>query len=83
MQESKRVFVGSIATETNTFSPLRTDIRDFKESFYAPPGQHPKTPTLCSAVYPAARFRAAEFNWPLIRARLMSRLRMRMRLEWL
>jgi microcystin degradation protein MlrC len=66
MQESKRVFVGSIATETNTFSPLRTDIRDFKESFYAPPGQHPKTPTLCSAVYPAARFRAAEFNWQIV-----------------
>ena len=47
MQSSKRVFLGSIATETNTFSPLRTDIQDFKESFYAPPGGHPKTPTLC------------------------------------
>ena len=66
MQEPKRVFLGSIATETNTFSPLRTDIRDFKESFYAPPGQHPKTPTLCSAVYPAARVRAAEFNWQIV-----------------
>ena len=66
MQSSKRVFLGSIATETNTFSPLRTDIQDFKESFYAPPGGHPKTPTLCSAVYPVARARAAEFNWQIV-----------------
>jgi microcystin degradation protein MlrC len=62
----KRVFLGSVATETNTFSPLRTDIQDFKDSFYAPPGQHPKTPTLCSAIYPAARARASEFNWQII-----------------
>jgi microcystin degradation protein MlrC len=66
MHNSKRVFLGSIATETNTFSPLRTDILDFKESFYAPPGQHPKTPTLCSAIYPVARARAAEFNWQIV-----------------
>ena len=65
MQNSKNVFIGSIATETNTFSPLRTDILDFKESFYAPPGHHPKTPTLCSAVYTSARARATEFNWKI------------------
>ena len=65
MQNSKHVFIGSIATETNTFSPLRTDILDFKESFYAPPGHHPKTPTLCSAVYTTARARATEFNWKI------------------
>jgi microcystin degradation protein MlrC len=66
MHNPKRVFLGSIATETNTFSPLRTDILDFKESFYASPGQHPKTPTLCSAIYPAARARAVEFNWQIV-----------------
>ena len=66
MQNPKRVFLGSIATETNTFSPLRTDILDFQESFYAPPGQHPKTPTLCSAIYPAARARATELNWQIV-----------------
>ncbi|QQA43013.1 M81 family metallopeptidase [Pelagovum pacificum] len=54
-----RVFVASLATETNTFSPLRTDFTDFAESFYAPPGEHPETPTLCSAVFPALRRRAA------------------------
>jgi len=66
MQNPKRVFLGSIATETNTFSPLRTDLQDFKDSFYAPPGQHPKTPTLCSAIYPVARDRATEFNWQIV-----------------
>ena len=62
----KRVFLGSIATESNTFSPLRTDLRDFEDSFFAPPGLHPPTPTLCSAVYPVARARADELGWTLI-----------------
>lgn len=66
MPSPKRVFLGSIATETNTFSPLRTDLQDFKDSFYAPPGQHPKTPTLCSAIYPVARACAAELNWQIV-----------------
>jgi len=62
----KRVFVASLATETNTFSPLRTDLQDFKDSFYAPSGEHPETPTLCSAVYPVARKVAAQYQWQLI-----------------
>lgn len=66
MSKPKRVYIGSIATETNTFSPLRTDLQDFKDSFYAPPGQHPKTPTLCSAVYPVARKTAEAFNWQIV-----------------
>jgi len=53
-----RVFCASVATETNTFSPLRTDFSDFSQSFYAAPGTHPETPTLCSAVFPALRKRA-------------------------
>ncbi|MCY4459591.1 MAG: M81 family metallopeptidase [Albidovulum sp.] len=66
MKDQKRVFLGSIATETNTFSPLRTDLRDFKDSFFAPPGLHPSTPTLCSAIYPVARAKSGEFGWTLI-----------------
>ena len=62
----KRVFLGSVATETNTFSPLRTDLRDFRESFYAAPGCHPETPTLCSAIFPVARARASDYGWKLI-----------------
>lgn len=61
-----KVFCASVATETNTFSPLKTDLRDFEESFYAPPGTHPETPTLCSAVFPVCRRRAAAEGWSLI-----------------
>jgi microcystin degradation protein MlrC len=54
-----RVFTASLATETNTFSPLPTEMAQFHEAFYAAPGAHPETPTLCSAVIPALRRRAA------------------------
>src|SRR5690606_16767174 len=61
-----RVFVASLATETNTFSPIRIDRSAFEDSFYAPPGQHPKTPTLCSAAFTAARKRARSDGFTLI-----------------
>lgn len=50
-----RVFVASLATETNTFAPLPTDRRAFEAALYCPPGTHPDTPTLCSAPTIAAR----------------------------
>lgn len=50
-----RIFTASLATETNTFSPMYTDLVSFYQSFYAPPGQHPATPTLCSAPLVACR----------------------------
>ncbi|WEQ58240.1 M81 family metallopeptidase [Novacetimonas hansenii] len=61
-----RVFVASLATETNTFSPVPTDLSAFKAAFYAPPGQHPPTPTLCSAVVPALRSRRADGDFELV-----------------
>ena len=61
-----RVFVASLATETNTFSPIRIDRSAFEDAFYAPPGEHPKTPTLCSAPLVAARKRASEQGFTLI-----------------
>lgn len=61
-----RIFCASVATETNTFSPLKTDMTDFRESFYAAPGEHPETPTLCSAVFPVCRRRARDEGWDLI-----------------
>ena len=61
-----RVFCASVATETNTFSPLRTDLSHFRESFYAGPGDHPETPTLCSAVMTVCRRRAKDEGWQLI-----------------
>jgi microcystin degradation protein MlrC len=44
-----RIFTASLATETNTFSPVPTDMASFRNTFYAGPGQHPATPTLCSS----------------------------------
>lgn len=61
-----RVFVASLATETNTFSPLFVDRTAFESAFYCPPGTHPQTPTLCSAPVVAARQRAAAEGFTLI-----------------
>ena len=61
-----RVFAASLATETNTFSPLPTDLASFRGTFYAPPGTHPETPTLCSAPMVVARRRAREDGFTLV-----------------
>jgi microcystin degradation protein MlrC len=61
-----RVFVASLATETNTFAPLFVDRSAFESAFYCPPGTHPDTPTLCSAPIVAARRRAASEGYALI-----------------
>lgn len=61
-----RVFTASLATETNTFSPIPTDRGSFEMAFYAGPGEHPETPTLCSAVFPVLRRRARDEGFVLI-----------------
>ncbi|MEM1284404.1 MAG: M81 family metallopeptidase [Pseudomonadota bacterium] len=61
-----RVFTASLATETNTFSPVPTDRLSFESAFYAGPGEHPETPTLCSAPIPVLRARAREEGFTLI-----------------
>lgn len=62
----KRIFVAALATETNTFSPIVIDRKGFEDSLYAPPGQHPVTPTLCTAPIPVGRRVCAEKGWQLI-----------------
>ncbi|MDW6023990.1 M81 family metallopeptidase [Mesorhizobium sp. BAC0120] len=54
-----RIFTASLATETNTFSPVPTDRASFEAAFYAGPGKHPETPTLCSSPIVALRRRAS------------------------
>lgn len=61
-----RIFTAALATETNTFSPICIDRRDFEASLYAPPGQHPPTPTLCTAPITVGRRVADEKGWTLI-----------------
>ena len=50
-----RIAIGGFQHETNTFSPVFTDLRDFHEGFYFPPGAHPDAPSLCSAPFIACR----------------------------
>jgi len=54
-----RIFTASLATETNTFSPVPTDRASFEAAFYAGAGAHPDTPTLCSSPVLILRRRAA------------------------
>lgn len=61
-----RIFAASIGTETNTFAPIPTAMESFHEAFYAPPGQHPADPTLCTAPLWVARRRARAEGWTLI-----------------
>jgi microcystin degradation protein MlrC len=57
-----RVFVGALATETNTFAPLPTGLADFAEEELFRAGAHPAAPTgsLFSAPLYAAREAAAD-----------------------
>eukprot|EP00903_Cladosiphon_okamuranus_P001547 g1545.t1 len=55
-----------LATETNTFSPIRVDIEAFRASLLAAPGKHPQTPTLCSAVVTVGRKFAQANGWDLV-----------------
>lgn len=61
-----RIFVAGIATEVNTFSPIFIGLDDFRASLLARPGEHPETPTLCTAPLTEARRRAALGEFELV-----------------
>ncbi|MGN6682671.1 MAG: M81 family metallopeptidase, partial [Devosia sp.] len=61
-----RIFTAALATETNTFAPIWIDRRAFEASLYAPPGQHPATPTLCTAPITVGREMAKSEGFELI-----------------
>ncbi len=61
-----RIFTASLATETNTFSPVPTDLAAFHAAFFAGPGDHPETPTLCSSVVPILRHRGQRDGFTVI-----------------
>ena len=54
-----RVFAGSLATETNTFSPLPTGLDAYREGGLFPAGTHPPEPQFFSGPLIAAREAAA------------------------
>jgi microcystin degradation protein MlrC len=62
-----RLFSATIATETNTFSPLPTSLDAYKESVFLRPGEHPTdAPRMCTAPLFVARHRAAADCFTLI-----------------
>ena len=55
-----RLFSATIATETNTFSPMPTSLDYYRESVFFRPGEHPTdAPRMCTAPLFVARRRAA------------------------
>jgi microcystin degradation protein MlrC len=62
-----RLFSATIATETNTFSPLPTSLDAYKESVFLRPGEHPTdAPRMCTAPLFVARQRAKAEGFTLI-----------------
>src|SRR5580658_9570066 len=62
-----RIFSATIATETNTFSPMPTSLDLYKETVFYRPGEHPTdSPRMCTAPLFVARRRAAADNFTLI-----------------
>ncbi len=62
-----RLFAATLATETNTFSPLPTSLAAYQEGVYLRPGEHPDaTPLMCTAPLWVARRRAAADGFTLI-----------------
>jgi microcystin degradation protein MlrC len=61
-----RLFTASIATETNTFSPIPTGMANFEEAYAYRPGEHPDAPRHCTAPLWVGRRRAKQENFELI-----------------
>ncbi|MGE8611636.1 MAG: M81 family metallopeptidase [Achromobacter veterisilvae] len=61
-----RIFSGSLATETNTFSPIPTGLSAYRARGYFPAGQHPDRMQMFSGPLWAARQRAQGKDWTLI-----------------
>src|SRR2546423_15255648 len=61
-----RIFAASLATETNSFSPIPTNRESYEQTLYFPPGKHPDRGTLCTAPLWVARRRAKQEGFELI-----------------
>jgi microcystin degradation protein MlrC len=62
-----RLFAATLATETNTFSPLPTSLASYREGVFLRPGEHPDdAPRMCTAPLFVARQRAEKEGFSLI-----------------
>ena len=55
-----RIFVGGVATEVNTFSPIFMGLEDFHSTLYVKNGEHGDKPTLVTAALIELRRRAKD-----------------------
>jgi microcystin degradation protein MlrC len=55
-----RIFAASLATESNSFSPITTNRESFETTLYFRPGEHPDRGTLCTGPLWIARRRAKQ-----------------------
>ena len=61
-----RIFTASLATESNSFSPIPTSRHSFESTRYYPPGRHPEAPSHTTAPLWVARRRAKQEGFELI-----------------
>lgn len=61
-----RIFAASLATESNSFSPITTNRESFETTLYFRPGEHPDRGTLCTGPLWIARRRAKQEGFELI-----------------
>jgi microcystin degradation protein MlrC len=61
-----RIFAASLATETNSFSPIPTSRETYENTMYFRPGEHPDRGTLCTGPLWIARRRAKQEGFELI-----------------
>jgi microcystin degradation protein MlrC len=61
-----RAFAATLATETNTFSPIPTSLASYEAAGLFRAGRHPDQPTLFTAPLWAARQRARERGWTVV-----------------
>jgi microcystin degradation protein MlrC len=61
-----RIFAASLATESNSFSPIPTSRASYESTLYFPPGKHPDRATLCTAPLWVARRRAKQEGFELV-----------------
>ena len=62
-----RLFTATLATETNTFSPMPTSLDSYREGMFYRPGEHPTdAPRMCTAPLFVGRARAKKEGFELI-----------------
>ncbi len=61
-----RLFAASLATESNSFSPIPTNRNSYESTLYFPAGAHPDRATHCTAPLYVARRRAKQEGFSLV-----------------